>query len=194
MHKEVGDLAVFRTRLVEWSASCRLIPSRFPPIELYEPIALESDWDALKRVENLTNPRLREKTGLLRMLLPEDSSVDQNWLVAPFTYPNPEPSRYSDGSYGVCVVAETVETALLLSAQNREEFLKRTAEGPLRLDMRLLKIPVSARLHDLTAVQTSSETEMREIIKLLRAEKSYGAVVRGPRGGKDRIGIILRPT
>jgi hypothetical protein len=180
--------------LVEWEASCRLIPSRFPPIELYDPIAPESDWDALKRIENMTNPRLREQAGVLEMLLPEDRGVEQNWLVAPFAYPNPEPSRFSDGSYGVCVVAETLDTALLLSVRSREEFLRRTAERPSRFDMRLLKTPVSARLHDLTTLQDVTSPDLPKTIKQLRADKSYGAVLRGPRGGKDRIAVILRPT
>src|SRR5580704_15408408 len=140
MRKEAPELTVYRTRLVEWAGSYRLIPSRFPPVELYQPIARLEDWEALKRIEDMTNPRLRERSGAFGQLLPEDRGrVEQNWLVAPFTYPDPEPSQFSDGSFGVCVVAETLATALLMSVKRRETFLKRTAEPPTQLDMRVLK-------------------------------------------------------
>ena len=85
------------------------------------------------------------------LLLPEDRGVDQNWLVAPFAYPDPEPSQFSDGTYGVCVLAQSVHSALLISIRRREEFLRRTREGPTRLVMRVIKVPITSRkLHDLT--------------------------------------------
>jgi hypothetical protein len=196
MRKEAPELSAFRTRLIEWAGSYRLIPSRFPPVELYAPVAPVDDWDALKRIEDMTNPRLRERSGAFGKLLPEDRGrVEQNWLVAPFTYPDPEPSLFSDGSFGVCIVAEALETALLMSVKRRETFLKRTAEPPTQLDMRVLKAPISARLHDLTTFADREDaTVMRSVTNKLRADKSYGLILQGPRGGKDRIAAILRPT
>ena len=190
----MAELDNFCLRRVEWSEAFRLIPSRFPPVELYQPIAPKHEWDALKRIEAMTNPRLREKAGA-GLLLPEDRGVDQNWLVAPFTYPDPEPSLYSDGSYGVCVLAHSLDSALLIAIRRREEFLKRTREPPTRLVMRVIKSPIRTRLHDLTQ---SREMDIalcaRQLVQQLRRAKSYGFLLVGPKGGKDRLAVILRPT
>lgn len=151
-------------RRVDWAAATRLIPSRFPPVELYEPIAPECDWEGLKRVETMTNPRIRERQGV-GLLLPEDRGVEQNWLVAPFAYPDPEPSSFSDGTYGVCAVADLLHSALMTSIQRREEFLRRTGEGPTRLVMRVLRMPIKARLHDLTDFPAMDDPHsMRDMI------------------------------
>jgi hypothetical protein len=34
----------------------------------------------------------------------------------------------------------------------------------------------------------------REKVRQLRQAKSYGFLLVGPKGGKDRLGVILRPT
>ncbi len=194
MHNGVAKLNSIPQRRVDWQNATRLIPSRFPPVELYEPIAPQSDWDALKRIETLTNPRLRERSGA-GLLLPEDRGVEQNWLVAPFAYPDPEPSPYSDGSYGVCVLADSLHAALWTSIVRREEFLKRTREGPARLVMRVLKMPIKTRLHDLTNTPGMDDPKsMREMIQHLRSAKSYGVLVAGPLGKKGRLAVVLRPT
>jgi hypothetical protein len=194
MGSAVGDLGDIPLRRIDWGDAFRLIPSRFPPVELYEPIAPKEDWETLKRVETLTNPRVREKDGA-GLLLPEDRGVDQNWLVAPFAYPDPEPSRFSDGSYGVCILAQSVHSALLMSIRRREEFLRRTREGPTRLVMRVIKAPIKAKMHDLTqCTDVNADPSVHQIVHQLRRAKSYGFLVVGPKGGKDRLAVILRPT
>ena len=193
-HSEVAELNNIPLRRVDWPDAFRLIPSRFPPVELYEPVAPKEDWDALKRVEAMTNPRLREKGGA-GLLLPEDRVVEQNWLVAPFAYPDPEPSLYSDGSYGVCVIAQSLHSALLISIRRREDFLSRTKEPPTRLVMRVIKAPICAKLHDLTqSPKMDAGVSARPLVQQLRQAKSYGFLLVGPKGGKDRLAIILRPT
>ena len=178
-------------KTVNWQSSYRLIPSRFPPVELYAPVADERDWEALKRVEALTNPRVQNTNA---MLLPEDQGkIDQNWLVAPFAYPNPESSLYSDGSYGCCVVTEDLHSALILAIKGRETFLKCTSERTTRVIMRVIKAPVQARLTDLLHL-SYDDPEVKPIIKELREGKSYGALLRGPKGKMDAVAVILRPT
>jgi hypothetical protein len=178
-------------RRIDWSTSFRLIPSRFPPVQLYEPVAPEEEWEALKRIETMTNPRLHGARGLL---LPEDEGkIDQNWLIAPFAYPDPEPSPYGDGSFGYSVVAESLHSALWIAIQRREAFLRRTAEGPTRLVMRLIKVPLKAQLADLTHFDVS-DPAIRVQISEQRASKSSGVLVKGPRGKEDRLAIVLRPT
>lgn len=185
----------FPTVPIHWTASCRLIPSRFPPVELYEPVCPELDWDALKRVEGMTNPRLREMEIGLGLLHPDDRGrVSQNWIVAPFTYPDPEPTAFSDGTYGVCTVAENPQGALLLAVQKREAFLRRTDTGPTRLEMRMLKTPLKAELHDLQIASGLDDWSFtQEAASNLRKADSYGLLL-PDRDGVGRLAVVLRPT
>jgi len=45
-----------------WSASYRLIPSRFPPASLYERVADPAVLETAFAFEVLSNPRVRQRT------------------------------------------------------------------------------------------------------------------------------------
>ena len=134
---------------VSWGA-WRIIPSRFPPVDIYRRIAPPDDWPAIIEIETLTNPRVRELQEDLGLIRPEDKvgGARQNWNMAPFTYPDPEGSRFSDGSFGVSVQTEEFATALCELIRRREAFLHRTKEGPIRLDMRVLKTSLAGEFDD----------------------------------------------
>jgi hypothetical protein len=155
-------------------------------VQLYEGVSPSHDWDAVKRIEELTNPRLRRGA-----LLPEDEGkVDQSWLVAPFAYPDPEPSSFSDGSFGYSIVAESLHSALFLAISRAKPF----CVGRLkRLVMRVIKVPLKATLRDLTDFDLD-DPSLRSLIADLRAAKSHGVLVRGPRGKSDPLAVVLRAT
>ena len=50
----------------------RVILSRYPQIHLFERVSSPQDWDVLYAVESLTNPRLRDEVGDIRLVPPED--------------------------------------------------------------------------------------------------------------------------
>lgn len=183
------------TKHVSWGRSCRLIPSRFPPVELYELVAEPKDWDTLKALDLLTNPRLSAEGGGREFLRPEDRHVTQHWLVAPFAYPEPGATPYSDGSYGVCLVAETEKGALAAAVQRREAFMRATAMPPTRLDMRQLATPVSAVLHDLTGWSgLADDAETRRICQKLREQGSHGVLLASPFRAGESTAVLFRPT
>lgn len=131
----------------------RLIPSRFPPIDIYQRIASPENWGGLHAIEEMTNPRVRERewlTGLNRVDL--GSPRFQNWNHAPFAYLNPEGSWLLDPFFGVLELSDTLQTALASSIRKRELFLARTSEPPLDLDMRVLGHRVSGNFIDLTGI------------------------------------------
>lgn len=193
MRSGVAGMSEFAVRKVEWKRSCRLIPSRFPPVEPYQPIAPSAIWDALKAIEVMTNPRLREVSAR-DYLLPEDRGVEQNWVVAPFAYPNPHPSRFSDGSFGYCVVAQSDEGALADSVASREIFLRKTREPATKLDMRMLVTPLTASLHDVSALDGAEPGKIRQAAISLREEKSYGLLLPSRTRRAESIAVVLRPT
>lgn len=193
MHSGVAGMSEFALPKVVWKRSYRLIPSRFPPVEPYQPIAPSETWDALKAIELMTNPRLREVSAR-DYLWPEDRGVEQNWVVAPFAYPNPHPSRFSDGSFGYCVVAESDRGALADSVASREIFLRKTHEPATKLDMRMLVTPLSASLHDLTALDGAEPGNIRQVAISLREKKSYGLLLSSRTRSSESIAVALRPT
>ncbi|WP_291834056.1 RES family NAD+ phosphorylase [Brevundimonas sp.] len=129
-----------------------LIPSRFPAIALYERIANDRH-DEVAEIESLTNPRLRERARVLNnaTVVDVDSAVLQNWNHAPFTYLNPEGTRFFDHRIAALEMFDDLQTALAVSVQRRQTFLRQTNERPMGLDMRVLTRSVRGRFADCTA-------------------------------------------
>ncbi len=93
----------------------RLVNSKFPPIALFDDVADAAEFDALFALQALTNPRLRNEVGALHLLPREDIPFGIqgcSYATAPFTHVNPNGSRFSDGSYGVLYIADTITTAI----------------------------------------------------------------------------------
>jgi len=136
---------------VEWKPSWRIIPSRFPPIQLFERVADPEDLEAVIAVESLTNPRLRDEVGDIRLVPPEDrvSGPGSSVIMAAFTHLNPAGSRFSDGTYGVFYAARDLETAIAETTYHRERFMRATGESRMELDMRVYLVDLAAALHDL---------------------------------------------
>ena len=93
----------------------RLVNSKFPPIALFDDVADAEDFDALYQIQALTNPRLQNEIGRLE-LIPRDQIpfgiTGCSYATAPFTHVNPAGSRFSDGSFGVLYLADTMDTAI----------------------------------------------------------------------------------
>lgn len=136
---------------LRWPDACRLVPSRFPPVSLFERVADPADLDVVHAIEALGNPRLREAVGELALVPPDQriSGPGTSAIMAAFTHLNPEGSRFSDGSYGVYYAAAALETAVAEVSHHRARFLSRTREAAIDLDLRCYRVGVSARLRDL---------------------------------------------
>ena len=139
----------------------RLIPSRFPPVEVYEGIVANDRVEDLVRVEIRTNPRLRSESKLIGAAGGPPPPKLQNWNLAPFKYLNPEGSRFFGAARPALELAEDRQTALAVSVARRQRFLARTGEPPIGLDMRMLKTPVRGRFLDLRHVSPDAGHEER---------------------------------
>jgi RES domain len=136
---------------IAWTPCYRLIPSRFPPISIYDRIADPADLDAVFFVENLTNPRLRQEAGDISLVPPEErvTGPGATPIMAAFTHLDPEGNRFSDGSYGVYYAARSLATAIEETRHSRARFLSRTNEAPIEVDMRTYLADVEGDLHDI---------------------------------------------
>jgi hypothetical protein len=172
----------------------RLIPSRFPPVAVYEGLVSSARMDELVEVENLTNPRLRSEARLRTVYSGATTPALQNWNLAPFKYINPEGSRFFDPSRPALELADDWQTALAISVRRRETFLERTREEPIGLDMRMLKTPVSGRFVDLRHYPVGLSREERWDLGREISDDAEGIVYRPPERPSALCVAVLRGT
>jgi RES domain-containing protein len=168
---------------IRWSGAYRLVPSRFPPIGVFERIAAPADLEAVFAIEALTNPRLREEAGALQRVPREHriSGPGSTPVMAAFIHLNPDGSRFSDGSWGVFYAARTVATAVEETVYHRERFLAATAEPACDIEMRCYRTSVDSKLHDIrggwpAVHDPASYVASVALARTLRAADSNGIV------------------
>ncbi|WP_412852202.1 RES family NAD+ phosphorylase [Ectothiorhodospira shaposhnikovii] len=152
MPPEADLLAQFSEVEVHWPKSYRIVPSRFPPIDLFEGVAGQAgDLAALHELEGLTSNRLREAAGEIHLVPEQDRRFGPGYtpVMAAFTYP--AQSRFSDGGYGVYYCARDEHTAVAETRHHRERFLRESSEPSINLEMRVYLAELRAPLLDLCA-------------------------------------------
>lgn len=182
-------------RRVRWSPACRIVPTRYPTVFLYDRVADAADFEALYALESMTNDRLRDELGQIELVPAAERRYGPGSgpIMAAFTHLNPQGSRFSDGSFGVFYAARERATALAETRHHHGCFLAATREAPLHLPMRLYHVDVDARLHDLRGAgvvdaavfDPANYAASRALGIRLRAAGSAGVVwrsVRQPRG------------
>ena len=168
---------------IRWSHAYRIVPSRFPPVGVVDRIADPRDLDALFAIEAMTNPRLREEAGALKLVPAERriSGPGSTPVMAAFTHLNPEGSRFSDGSWGVFYAAHSVATAVEETVYHRELFLAATSEPACEIEMRCYRTSIDCKLHDIRGGWPSAHdphdyTSGVALARALRAIGSNGIV------------------
>ncbi|EJM55146.1 RES family NAD+ phosphorylase [Pseudomonas sp. GM48] len=107
-----SELAAFAGESLQ---AYRLVNSKFPPIALFDDVADADEFEALFEIQALTNPRLKNEVGQLELIARSEipfGIAGCSYAIAPFTHVNPAGSRFSDGSFGVLYLADSMETAL----------------------------------------------------------------------------------
>jgi hypothetical protein len=143
------------TSAVQWLPCYRIIPSRFPPINLFERVTDPADLETVLDIESMTNDRLRNEVGSLNLVPPEDriSGPGTSPIMAAFTHLPPYGSRFTDGSFGVFYAGRTLETAIAETKYHREAFLRATSEPRIELDMRVYAVDLDAVLYDIRGMR-----------------------------------------
>ncbi|HTH62594.1 MAG TPA: RES family NAD+ phosphorylase [Paraburkholderia sp.] len=141
----------WRAAPLDWSPAYRVIPTRFPAVNLFDRVASEEDFDALYALEALTNDRLRTETGELDLVPRDERRFGAGYgpIMAAFTHLNRQGSRFSDGSYGVFYCARSRDTAIAETRYHAGRFLAATEEPPLRQQMRLYTVIAHGDVIDL---------------------------------------------
>ena len=136
---------------VAWRQAWRVIPSKYPPIHLFEDLTNDpGEWELLAELESAVNPRVRQEIGQIG-LVPPEWRVPSTAVMAPFVHLNPLGSRFSDGTYGVYYAAEALETAIRETVYHLERRLRAGRAAPDDLDQRVYVGPIEGDFVDLAA-------------------------------------------
>lgn len=188
-------------RRVRWAQACRIVPTRYPSVFLYDRVADADDFDALYALEAMTNERARDELGQIERVPREQRlfGPGSGPIMAAFTHVNLSGSRFSAGGYGVFYAARDRATAIAETRYHHARFLQATAQPAMHLPMRLYHVAVDARLHDLrppdavpdAVYDPDDYTAGRALGARLHAAGSAGVAyrsVRQPRG--QNVGLF----
>jgi len=188
---------------IDWRPCWRIIPSRFPPIQLFERVTEPDDLEAIFELESLTNPRLRDEVGEISLVAPEDriSGPGTSIIMAAFTHLNPDGSRFTDGTFGVFYAANDLETAIAETRYHRERFMLATAQAHMELDMRVYVIDLAGDLHDLRGQKAAyplvyhndNYAAAQHLAKSLRKDGSNGVAYDSVRRDGGECVAVFRP-
>jgi hypothetical protein len=107
--------ALPRLKALEPITGFRLVNSKFPPINLFDDVADESEFELLYELQAMTNPRIQTEVGNLNLIRRSEipfGITGCSYAISPFTHVNPTGSRFSDGQFGVLYLADTMTTAI----------------------------------------------------------------------------------
>ena len=141
----------FARRHTEWRQDWRVIPSKYPPIHLFEDLTNDpAEWQLLADLESAVNPRVRQEIGDIS-LVPPEMRVRSTAVMAPFVHLNPRGSRFSDGRYGAYYAAEHLETAIRETVHHLEARLRAGRAAPDNMDQRVYVGAIEGHFVDLTS-------------------------------------------
>jgi hypothetical protein len=185
---------------IAWRPSYRIVPSRFPPVGLFDAVADPADLEAVMALEGLTNDRLREQLGQLRRIPPQRrvSGPGTTPIMSAFTHLRPDGSRFGTGDFGVYYAAGDRATAIDETVFHRERFLRDGAHPPTELQMRCYLADVVATLHDVRigwpdVHQPGSYAAGQALAARLRAAGSDGIVYHSVRRAGGECVAVFYP-
>jgi hypothetical protein len=189
------------TNLLDWNPTYRLIPSRFPPVGLFDRVAEPEDLVAVFAIQGLTNPRLRQELGNISLVAAADCVVGHGStpVMAAFCHLNTQGSRFSDGTWGVYYAASSLPVAVAEVSYHRARFFAATAQPALEVDMRSYVAHVTKPLHDLRPKtwrhlhDPDSYGASQVMAGQLRAQQSWGVVYNSVRDASGQCVAIFRP-
>lgn len=180
----------------------RIILSRYPQINLFERVASPHDWEVLYAVESLTNPRLRDEVGDIRLVAPEDRVYGDgaSWIMAAFTHP-PVDGRGGrfNRDFGIYYCSPDESVSIAESSFHCARFLRESRIEATTQEMRVIRAHLGpATLHDVrhltgTGIYDPDDyAESQQLGDALRSINSFGVHYRSVRADGECLGV-MRP-
>ena len=135
---------------IDWPRTCRLVPSRYPTIGVFDRIASPEDLPELFELEGWTNDRLSNELGLLHTVPREEwvTGPMASVVMAAFCHPHASGARFNDSTRGAWYAGRDLDTALAESTHRRTKELQEIGVLDTRVQMRLYHADFDAPLHD----------------------------------------------
>lgn len=180
----------------------RIVPSRFPPVSIFDRIADPNDLEAVFAIEAITNDRLRQEIGEISLVPAKDRVVGPGStpIMAAFTHINPEGGRFTDPTYSAFYAALAMDTAIAETKFHRENFLRATQRGrSIDVDMRVYLASLKGELHD---VRSGAPAEIyrpddyragQALARRLRSSDSNGIIFNSVRDPGGTCVAVFRP-
>ncbi|MRH79061.1 RES domain-containing protein [Spiribacter sp. C176] len=180
----------------------RIILARYPQIDLFDRVSNPQDWEVLYAVESLTNPRLRDAAGDIRLVPAEDRVYGDgaSWIMAAFTHP-PVDGRGSrfNRDFGVYYCAADENVAIAESSFHRGRFLRESRIEETTQEMRVIRAHLGpVTLHDVRHLSghaiyhPDDYGAAQELGYALREAKSFGVHYHSVRADGECYGV-MRP-
>jgi hypothetical protein len=138
---------------ISWPRTCRLVPSRYPTVGVFDRVAAPEDLPELFELEGWTNDRLSNELGLLH-IVPRGEWVAgpmASVVMAAFCHPHAGGGRFNDNSRGAWYAGRDLDTALAESTHRRTKELQEIGVLETRVQMRLYHADFDAPFHDVRA-------------------------------------------
>ena len=189
---------------IRWTKACRLVPSLYPSIGLFDRIAVPEDLEAITELEAWTNDRVSTELGILNVVPKDEWVVGQpmaSVVMAAFCHPRPGGGRFSTPERGAWYAGRTVDTSLAESVYHRTRELAEVGQFDTRVQMRLYHADFRATFHDIRAnnrrfdplYHPESYTASQQFARELLAAGSNGVVYRSVRHPGGECLACFRP-
>ena len=161
----------------------RVILSRYPQIDLFERVSNPMEWDALYTLELLTNARLRDEVGDIRLVSPEDRvyGAGASWIMAAFTHPPEDRGGRFNRDFGIYYCTAKEEVAVAESSFHQARFLRESKIEKTTQTMRVIRSHLGpVTLHDVRHLDGQAifdlddYAEGQQLGYALRNVNSYG--------------------
>ena len=189
------------TTPARWPKACRLVPSRYPTVGVFDRVAAPEDLPELFELEGWTNDRLSAELGLLHVV-PADEWVTgpmASVVMAAFCHPAAGGGRFSDDTRGAWYAGRTLDTALAESLHRRGKELEEIGETDARMQMRLYHADFDAGFHDVRGPgwdavhDASAHADGQELGRALVDAGSNGILYRSVRHAGGECLACFRP-
>ncbi len=180
----------------------RMVPSKYPPISLFDDVADQADFDALFAVQARVNPRIRDEIGEISRVAVSDRPFGIrgcHYAMAPFTHLSPDGSRFSNGDFGVFYCARERIGAVDETVYHMQKWLGYTGMEPQEISMRCLKADFTATGIDIRGDDWANHgyhdpddySQARELGRHARRERRDGIFYRSVRhAGVDCFALL----
>jgi len=191
---------------ISWCPSYRIVPSVYPPLQIFEQIADKNDLEALLEIEAMTDDVARQILGSLQLIPAEERIIGQGAgrIMPSFVIFDQEPSasRFSSNDFGAYYAGRELQTALRESMFHREKFLSQTTLPAQDVDNVLILADIQGQMHDIRGMKKSrpnlyhatNYAHCQTFARDLKEHGSFGIVYYSVRNPSGQCVAVLRPS